>query len=134
MNKKTFFIPGAPPPIGPYTPAILANDTLYISGQVAINSETGLLVTNSIEEATNQILKNITTLLGEADMTLANVVKCTIFMIDLNEFQQMNTVYASYFKDLPPARETVQVSQLPMNATLEISCIAVKWIQKQIPY
>lgn len=126
MNKKTFFIPDAPPPIGPYTPAILANDTLYISGQVAINSETGLLVTNSIEEATNQILKNITTLLGEADMTLANVVKCTIFMIDLNEFQQMNTVYASYFKDLPPARETVQVSRLPMNATLEISCIAVK--------
>lgn len=126
MKKKTFFIPDAPPPIGPYTPAILANDTLYISGQVAINSETGLLVTNSIEEATNQILKNITTLLGEADMTLANVVKCTIFMIDLNEFQQMNTVYASYFKDLPPARETVQVSRLPMNATLEISCIAVK--------
>lgn len=126
MNKKSFFISGAPPPIGPYTPAILANDTLYISGQVAINSETGLLITNSIEEATNQILKNITTLLGEANMTLANVVKCTIFMIDLNEFQQMNTVYASYFKELPPARETVQVSQLPMNATLEISCIAVK--------
>ncbi len=126
MNKKSFFISGAPSPIGPYTPAILANDTLYISGQVAINSETGLLITNSIEEATNQILKNITTLLGEANMTLANVVKCTIFMIDLNEFQQMNTVYASYFKELPPARETVQVSQLPMNATLEISCIAVK--------
>jgi 2-iminobutanoate/2-iminopropanoate deaminase len=126
MDKKKFFIPGAPPPIGPYSPALLVNDTLYISGQVPINIETGNLITENIELATHQILRNIKVLLAEADMTLENVVKCTIFMTDLNEFQKMNAVYASYFEGDTPARETVEISRLPMNATIEISCIAVK--------
>lgn len=126
MEKKIFFIPGAPPPIGPYSPALLVNDTLYISGQVPINIETGQLITENIELATHQVLRNIKALLAEAGMTLENVVKCTIFMIDLNEFQKMNAVYAGYFNGIAPARETVEISRLPMDATIEISCIAIK--------
>ena len=126
MDKKKFFIPGAPPPIGPYSPALLVNDTLYISGQVPINIETGNLITENIELATHQVLRNIKVLLAEADMTLENVVKCTIFMTDLNEFQKMNAVYASYFEVVAPARETVEISRLPMDAMIEISCIAIK--------
>ena len=126
MEKKIFFIPGAPAPIGPYSPALLVNDTLYISGQVPINIETGKLITENIELATHQVLRNIKVLLAEANMTLENVVKCTIFMTDLNEFQKMNAVYASYFNGIAPARETVEISRLPMDATIEISCIAIK--------
>ncbi|MEY4861532.1 MAG: hypothetical protein RL059_1236 [Bacteroidota bacterium] len=126
MDKKKFFIPGAPPPIGPYSPALLVNDTLYISGQVPINIETGQLITENIELATDQVLRNIKVLLAEASMTLENVVKCTIFMTDLNEFQKMNAVYAGYFQGVAPARETVEISRLPMDATIEISCIAIK--------
>ena len=126
MDKKKFFIPGAPPPIGPYSPALLVNDTLYISGQVPINIETGNLITENIELATHQVLRNIKVLLAEAGMTLENVVKCTIFMTDLNEFQKMNAVYAGYFEGVAPARETVEISRLPMDATIEISCIAIK--------
>ena len=126
MDKKKFLIPGAPPPIGPYSPALLVNDTLYISGQVPINIETGQLITENIELATDQVLRNIKVLLAEAGMTLENVVKCTIFMTDLNEFQKMNAVYAGYFEGVAPARETVEISRLPMDATIEISCIAVK--------
>ena len=126
MDKKKFFIPGAPPPIGPYSPALLVNDTLYVSGQVPINIETGQLITENIELATHQVLRNIKVLLAEAGMTLENVVKCTIFMTDLNEFQKMNAVYAGYFEGVAPARETVEISRLPMDATIEISCIAIK--------
>ena len=126
MDKKKFFIPGAPPPIGPYSPALLVNDTLYISGQVPINIESGNLITENIELATDQVLRNIKVLLAEAGMTLENVVKCTIFMTDLNEFQKMNAVYAGYFEGVAPARETVEISRLPMDATIEISCIAIK--------
>ena len=126
MDKKKFFIPGAPPPIGPYSPALLVNDTLYISGQVPINIETGQLITENIELATDQVLRNIKVLLAQAGMTLENVVKCTIFMTDLNEFQKMNAVYAGYFEGVAPARETVEISRLPMDATIEISCIAIK--------
>ena len=126
MDKKKFFIPGAPPPIGPYSPALLVNDTLYVSGQVPINIETGNLITENIELATDQVLRNIKALLAEASMTLENVVKCTIFMTDLNEFQKMNAVYAGYFEGVAPARETVEISRLPMDATIEISCIAIK--------
>jgi len=126
MDKKKFFIPGAPPPIGPYSPALLVNDTLYISGQVPKNIETGQLITENIELATDQVLRNIKALLAEAGMTLENVVKCTIFMTDLNEFQKMNAVYAGYFEGVAPARETVEISRLPMDATIEISCIAIK--------
>lgn len=124
--KKAIQIPGAPAPIGPYSQAIVSGDTVYVSGQIPMNPFTGELEVASIEEATHRILKNIETLLKEAGMTLNNVVKCSVFMTDLGQFPEMNAVYGSYFQDVPPARETVQVSKLPMNVPIEISCIAVK--------
>lgn len=124
--KKAIQIPGAPAPIGPYSQAIVSGDTVYVSGQIPMNPFTGELEVASIEEATHRILKNIETLLKEAGLTLNNIVKCSIFMTDLGQFSEMNAVYGSYFQDVPPARETVQVSKLPMNVPIEISCIAVK--------
>ena len=124
--KKAIQIPGAPAPIGPYSQAIVSGDTVYVSGQIPLNPFTGELEVGSIEDATHQILKNIESLLKEAGLTLNNIVKCSIFMTDLGQFSEMNAVYGSYFQDVPPARETVQVSKLPMNVPIEISCIAVK--------
>jgi 2-iminobutanoate/2-iminopropanoate deaminase len=124
--KKAIQIPGAPAPIGPYSQAIVSGNTVYVSGQIPLNPFTGELEVGSIEDATHQILKNIEALLKENDMTLNHLVKCSIFMTDLGQFSEMNAVYGSYFQDVPPARETVQVSKLPMNVPIEISCIAVK--------
>jgi 2-iminobutanoate/2-iminopropanoate deaminase len=123
--KKAIQIPGAPAPIGPYSQAIVSGNTVYVSGQIPLNPFTGELETGSIEDATHQILKNIEALLKENNMTLNHIVKCSIFMTDLGQFSEMNAVYGSYFQDVPPARETVQVSKLPMNVPIEISCIAV---------
>jgi 2-iminobutanoate/2-iminopropanoate deaminase len=124
--KKAIQIPGAPAPIGPYSQAILTDDTLYVSGQIPLNPFTGELVLATIEEATHQILKNITALLTEANMQLSDIVKCSIFLTNMDDFASMNAVYSSYFSDCPPARETVQVVKLPMNVSIEISCIAKK--------
>lgn len=124
--KKIIQIPGAPAPIGPYSQAILKNDTLYVSGQIPVNPETGELMVEDIETATAQVLNNINSLLSEAQMDFSNVVKCSIFLKDLNDFAKVNAVYASFFKNEPPARETVQVSRLPMDVPIEISCIAVQ--------
>lgn len=125
MNKRAISIKGAPAPIGPYSPAILKGNTLYISGQIPLNPTTGELVVDSIEKATIQVMQNIVALLSEAEMTTNEVVKCTIFLDDLNNFDVVNRVYATYFNDVPPARETVQVSRLPKDVPVEISCIAV---------
>lgn len=124
--KKAISIKGAPAPIAPYSQAILAGNTLYISGQIPVNPMTGELVLTSIEDSVNQIMSNINNLLNEAEMTLSNVVKCTIFMKDMNDYGAINDVYGSYFKEVPPAREAVQVARLPKDVTVEISCIAVK--------
>ncbi|HRP52984.1 MAG TPA: Rid family detoxifying hydrolase [Fluviicola sp.] len=124
--KKAVQIPGAPAPIGPYSQAIMHGNTVYVSGQIPLNPFTGELEVASIESATHQIMKNIEALLKECDMNLTHIVKCSIFMTDLGQFAEMNAVYGSYFKDTPPARETVQVSKLPMNVPIEISCIALK--------
>lgn len=124
--KKAIQIPGAPAPIGPYSQAIVNGNTMYVSGQLPLNPFTGELEVDSIEKATHQILKNIGLLLKENDMNLSHIVKCSIFMTDLGQFAEMNTVYGSYFTEVPPARETVQVVKLPMNANIEISCIAIK--------
>jgi 2-iminobutanoate/2-iminopropanoate deaminase len=124
--KKAIQIPGAPAPIGPYSQAILVNDTLYVSGQIPLNPVTGDLVTKTIEKATEQVLKNIGALLNEVSMDYSNVVKCSIFLKDLNDFAIVNRVYASFFDGIHPARETVQVSRLPMDVPIEISCIAIK--------
>ena len=124
--KQTFSIPGAPAPIGPYSPAVLKNDTLYVSGQIPTNPTTGKLTLETIEASTKQIMDNIGLLLQEAGMNYSNIVKCTIFVTDLNDFAKVNSVYGSYFEAMPPARETVQVSRLPLDVPIEISCIAIK--------
>jgi 2-iminobutanoate/2-iminopropanoate deaminase len=124
--KKAIQIPGAPAPIGPYSQAIVSGNTIYVSGQIPLNAFTGELEIDTIAAATHRILTNIGLLLAEEGMGLDDVVKCSIFMTDLNLFAEMNTVYASFFNGVPPARETVQVSRLPMDVPIEISCIAIK--------
>ena len=126
MNKKALQIPNAPAPIGPYSQAILANGMLFISGQCPINPKTGLLEMETIESATHLVMSNIEKLLHAAEMDFTHIVKCSIFLKDLGDFQKVNAIYATYFDSLPPARETVEVARLPLDATIEISCIAMK--------
>jgi 2-iminobutanoate/2-iminopropanoate deaminase len=116
----------APAAIGPYSQAILTNGTLYSSGQIAIDPSTNQLINDNIEEETHQVMKNLCAVLKAANMNFSNVVKCTIFMKDMNQYSQINNVYAQYFKQNPPAREAVQVSVLPKNVNIEISLIAIK--------
>ena len=125
--KQAIQISGAPTPLGPYSQAILANNTLYVSGQIPLNPINEDLVVDSIENATKQVLSNIFALLKEVNMNEDNVVKCSIFLKDLNDFTAVNEVYSSYFTKTPPARETVQVAKLPLDVPIEISCIAVKF-------
>ena len=124
--KKAISIQGAPAPIGPYSQAILHGETLYVSGQIPLNPFTGELVTTSIEAATTQILTNIEALLKEAGMTVENVVKCSIFLKSMDDFSRLTEIYAGFFRSTPPARETVQVSKLPLDVPIEISCIAIR--------
>ena len=126
MNKKALQIPNAPAPIGPYSQAILANGMLFISGQCPINPKTGLLELETIESATHLVMSNIEKLLHAAEMDFTHIVKCSIFLKDLGDFQKVNAIYATYFDSVPPARETVEVARLPLDATIEISCIAMK--------
>lgn len=125
--KKIIFTEKAPAPIGPYNQAVLSGNILYASGQIAINPETGDLVTDNINDETNQVMQNIAAILEAADMTFENVVKATIFIMDMNNFGAINTIYGSYFNEkTAPARETVQVACLPKNVNVEISIIAVQ--------
>lgn len=124
--KKQISIKGAPAPIAPYSQAVLAESTLYVSGQIPVNPASGELIVDTIENATSQVMSNIQNLLNEAGMDFSNVVKCTCFLKDLNDFERMNKIYGSYFKEIPPARECVQVARLPKDVPVEISCIAVK--------
>jgi 2-iminobutanoate/2-iminopropanoate deaminase len=116
----------APTPIGPYNQATLAGNTLFLSGQIALNPETNKLVMDSIPEETHQVMKNMVAVLKEAEMDISQVVKCSIFLSNMDNFPIVNEVYGSYFTDNYPARETVQVSKLPMGVNVEISAIAVK--------
>jgi 2-iminobutanoate/2-iminopropanoate deaminase len=124
--KKIIFTENAPAPIGPYNQAVLKGNTLYTSGQIAINPATGELVTDTIETETEQVMQNMKAVLEAAGMTFENVVKTTIFIMDMNDFGKINTVYGSYFNEkTAPARETVQVACLPKNVNVEISMIAI---------
>ena len=123
--KTKIFTPNAPAAIGPYSQAILSNETLYCSGQIALDKD-GNLKNNNIEDETVQIFKNINTILNEVNMTFENIVKSTIFLKNMDDFSTVNSIYAKYFKSSPPARETVEVSRLPKNVNIEISVIAVK--------
>jgi 2-iminobutanoate/2-iminopropanoate deaminase len=124
MEKKIITTKNAPAPIGPYNQAILAGDTLYISGQICIDPSTGLLKNRDIQEETHQAMQNLKAILSEAGMNFSNVVKTTIFITDMNCFSEINEIYGKYFTDIFPARETVQVSALPKFTNVEISMIA----------
>ena len=125
--KKIIFTEKAPAPIGPYNQAVLINDVLYTSGQIALNPTTMDLVLENIEVETKQVMENMKAVLDAADMTFDNVIKTTIFIMNMGDFARINSVYGSYFDDATaPARETVQVACLPRNVNIEISMIAVK--------
>jgi 2-iminobutanoate/2-iminopropanoate deaminase len=126
MAKQIINTPAAPAPIGPYNQAILVNNTLYISGQVCLDAETGGLKNSSVQEETRQVMQNLKAILTEAGMNFSHVVKTTIFLTDMNRFGEVNEVYGSFFENDFPARETVQVSALPKFVNVEISMIAVK--------
>ena len=123
--KKKIFTANAPAAIGPYSQAILSNETLYCSGQIALDID-GNLQNSNIEDETFQIFKNINAILNEVNMTFENIVKSTIFLKNMDDFSTVNSIYAKFFKSSPPARETVEVSRLPKNVNIEISVIAVK--------
>jgi 2-iminobutanoate/2-iminopropanoate deaminase len=124
--KKIITSSKAPAPIGPYSHAVLSGNMLFVSGQVAKKADTGELVLNDIKSETRQVMHNLNAILSEADMSFENVCKTTIFLTDLNDFAAVNEVYGSYFTENFPARETVQVSRLPLNVNVEISVIAIK--------
>ncbi|GAB4127271.1 MAG: RidA family protein [Raineya sp.] len=121
--KKAILSQQTPAPIGPYSQAILAGNMLFVSGQIALKE--GQMIQSSIVEETQQVMKNLGAILEAAGMNFSNIVKTTIFLKDLNNFQTINEVYASYFSEAPPARETVEVSRLPKDANVEISCVAI---------
>lgn len=123
--KKIVETNNAPAPIGPYSQATMANNTLYVSGQIAIDPVTGDLKTASLEEETHMVLKNLQSVIEEAGLTLEHVVKCSIFLSDMSLFSEVNEIYGQYFKVNPPARECVAVKTLPKNVNVEISAIAV---------
>jgi len=132
MSKTIITTENAPEPIGPYNQAILSGNPeasgamLFISGQVCIDPATGNLKNQDIQEETHQVMKNLKAILQKAGMTFTNVVKTTIFLTDMHQFGEINTVYGKYFESDFPARETVQVSALPKFVNVEISMIAVK--------
>jgi len=116
----------APAPIGPYNQAVLMHNTLYVSGQIAIDPATSELITGDIQTETNQVMNNLKQILEAADFTFGNVVKCSIFINNMDQFAEINEVYGRFFPTDAPARETVEVSRLPKGVNVEISCIAVR--------
>ncbi len=125
--KKIINTPDAPAPIGPYNQAVLTGNTLFTSGQIAIDPKTNELVLTDIKSETKQVMENLKAVLKAADMTFENVVKTSIFISDMHNFAQINEIYAQYFdSDTAPARETVEVANLPKFVNVEISMIAVK--------
>jgi 2-iminobutanoate/2-iminopropanoate deaminase len=126
MSKSIVYSPQAPEPIGPYSQAVQSGTMLFVSGQIAIDRVSGNLITGSIPDETHQVMKNLEAVLKAAGMDFTHVVKCSIFLKDMSSFAAMNEVYGEYFKTNPPARETVEVSRLPKDVNVEISCIAVK--------
>ena len=125
--KKIIYTENAPAPIGPYNQAVLLGNTLYTSGQIALNPQTMELVLDDIETETKQVMENMKAVLAAAEMTFENVVKTSIFIMNMEDFSRINAVYGAYFNEATaPARETVQVACLPKNVNIEISMIAIK--------
>ncbi len=124
--KKRINTSKAPAPIGPYSQAIKHGNTLYVSGQIAINPETGELNNADITTETHQVMKNLGEILKEAGMDYGHIVKTTIFIKNMQDFARINSEYGKFFGEVPPARETVEVSALPKYVNVEISCIAIE--------
>lgn len=125
MPKSIIETAAAPAPIGPYSQAVKVGDTLYVSGQIGLHPETGELVTGDLVQETHRVMENLGAILQAAGLTFRHVVKCSIFLSDMNNFSTVNEVYGLYFTHQPPARETVEVSGLPKQVKVEISAIAV---------
>ncbi|MEX1238305.1 MAG: RidA family protein [Cyclobacteriaceae bacterium] len=125
MSNTVVYSSQAPEPIGPYSQAVRAGNMLFISGQIAIQRSSGNLITGNIEDETTQVMINLSEVLKAAGFTFRDVVKCTIFLKDMGNFPKVNEIYGQYFTEHPPARETVEVSRLPKDVNVEISCIAV---------
>ena len=124
--KKIIKTENAPKPIGPYNQAVIAGNYMFISGQIALNPKNGELITGEIQKETTQVMENLKAILSEASLTFENVVKTTIFLSDMNDFSSVNEIYGSYLNNsTAPARETVQVSKLPVGVNVEISMIAM---------
>lgn len=124
MDKKIILTRKAPAAIGPYSQAVAANGMLFVSGQIPFVPETMELVSSGIKDETHRVMQNLQAILEEAGIGFDHIVKCSIFVADMGDFAAINGVYGSYFGDQPPARETVEVSTLPKNVNVEISCIA----------
>ncbi len=121
--KKIINTPKAPSPIGPYNQAVMKNNVLYVSGQIPVNPKTGKFLKDDIAGQTKQVMENLKEVLKSAGMDFTNVVKCSIFISDMNNFPVINEVYGNYFAEECPARETVEVAGLPLGVDVEISCI-----------
>ena len=125
--KKAILTNKAPLPIGPYNQAINYENMLFVSGQIPLDPDSNELVNTGIEDETNQVMKNIQAILTEAGMSFDDIVKTSIFLKDMDNFKIVNEMYGNYFRNIiPPARETVQVSKLPLDVNVEISCIAIR--------
>tara|TARA_B100000579_G_scaffold231879_1_gene190006 strand:+ start:323 stop:811 length:489 start_codon:yes stop_codon:yes gene_type:complete len=126
MTKKIIYSEKAPKAIGPYSQAVQIENFLFLSGQIGLNPKTNKLENKNLQSELEQIMKNITSILNEANMTIENIIKTSVFMKDLSSFSNFNNIYKSFFKEKFPARETIEVSKLPMDARIEISIIAYK--------
>ncbi len=125
MSKNIIQTSEAPEPLGPYSQAVSSGNMLFVSGQIPLDPQTGELVTGNIEEETKMVMRNIQAILQAGGTDFSRVVKCSIFVKDLNDFSRINRVYGDYFPQQPPARETVEVNRLPKDVNVEISCIAI---------
>jgi 2-iminobutanoate/2-iminopropanoate deaminase len=125
-RRQRINTPGAPAAIGPYSQAVLVGETLYCSGQIALDPVTGELVRGDIQEEASRVLDNIEAVLHAADMDFQHVVQVTMFLRDMDDYAPVNEVYARYFSAAPPAREALEVGKLPRDARVEMSCIAVR--------
>ncbi len=127
MPKKIIYTPYAPEPIGPYSQAVQFNGVLYVSGQIPVIPEKSEVISGGVDMQTSQVMKNISAILEAAGYSLNDVVKCSIFIKDMNDFAKINEIYARFFDaDNAPSRECVEVARLPKDVLVEISCIAVK--------
>ncbi len=126
MHLKTISTDKAPEAIGPYSQAVEHEKMIFLSGQVALNPRTGKIDSSTIEDQTKQVMTNLASVLRASGSDLSHILKCTVFLTDMEEFQGFNNTYASFFESNPPARSTVQVAKLPRNAKIEIDAIAIK--------